>query len=474
MSMRNDISSVNLTHWVDVQQSIKNLHFMTYHTGGAAGYGAPGRGPNKIDFPLKYEVLFVAGTSDGTAVSYKWDFGDGTHPDKTKNARVLHRFSDAQVYKITLGASNSISSMSVSGVVRMMHSILNVTFENDSPTVFEYNTTFTITIGQQGTDSCFLVDLGNNTRTLYKGFDNVSCADELKIANDTKVLPSLNFTILLQYWKQMRYAVNLTAMNSVSNDTIRRWVIILPLPCKYPVVRIPDAGRTLETRMKYFRAEYISIKSRCTIDCLASRETQFQWNLFWTNGTIYETDDFDRTLSVLIIPRQTLPYENFKVTLNVSMVGLPLVFTVFDSYLEIMPSPLVAAINGGNSWLQSVSEKVTIDASPSRDPDYGRDDKQGLKYIWYCKTANESDYELPSVPDEYSKRTNDSTGAGCFRNGTRRLMINTEVLEIEPNFLWANTSYIFKLFITKDSREPVFLHVRIDLTFDVIPTMVIK
>lgn len=474
MSMRNDISSVNLTHWVDVQQSIKNLHFMTYHTGGAAGYGAPGRGPNKIDFPLEYEVLFVAGTSDGTAVSYKWDFGDGTLPVKTKNARVLHRFSDAQVYKITLGASNSISSMSVSGVVRMMHSILNVTFENDSPTVFEYNTTFTITIGQQGTDSCFLVDLGNNTRTLYKGFDNVSCADELKIANDTKVLPSLNFTILLQYWKQMRYAVNLTAMNSVSNDTIRRWVIILPLPCKYPVVRIPDAGRTLETRMKYFRAEYISIKSRCTIDCLASRETQFQWNLFWTNGTIYETDDFDRTLSVLIIPRQTLPYGNFKVTLNVSMVGLPLVFTVFDSYLEIMPSPLVATINGGNRWLQSVSEKVTIDASPSHDPDYGRDDKQGLKYIWYCKTANESDYELPSVPDEYSKRTNDSTGAGCFRNGTRRLMINTEVLEIEPNFLWANTSYIFKLFITKDSREPVFLLVCIDLTFDVIPTMVIK
>ena len=241
MTMRNDISSENLTHWVDVQRSIKNLHIMSNHTGGAAGYGAPGRGPNKTDFPVEYEVLFVAGTSDGTAVDYTWDFGDGTKK-KTKKASESHRFSDTQVYKITLEAINSISRMNVSGVVRMMHSILNVTFENDSPTVFEYNTTFTITIGQRGTDSCFLVDLGNNTRTLYKGFDNVSCADELKIANDTKVLPSLNFTILLQYWKKMRYAVNLTAMNSVSNVTIRHWVIILPLPCKYPVVRIPDAG----------------------------------------------------------------------------------------------------------------------------------------------------------------------------------------------------------------------------------------
>ena len=472
--MKNDSSSVYLTNWVNVQRSIKNLHIMSNHTGGDAGYGAPGRGPDKTDFPVEYEVLFVAGTSDGTAVVYTWDFGDGTPPFETKKASVPHRFLDTQLFNITLRASNSISNMSVSGVVRMMQSIFNVSFENDSPTVFEDNTTFTITIGQQGTDSCFLVDLGNNTRTLYKGFDNVSCDNELKIANDTKVLPSLNFTILLQYWKKTRYAVNLTAMNSVSKVTIRGWVIILPLPCNYPVVRIPDAGRTMETRMKYFRAEYISIKSRCTIDCLASRETAFQWNLFWNNGTILETDDFDKTLSVLIIPRRTLPYGKFRVTLNVSMVGLPLVYTVFDSYLEIMPSPLVAAINGGNRWIQPVYEKVIIDASPSHDPDYGKEDQQDLKYIWYCKTANESDYEFPSVPDEYSHRTNASAGAGCLRNGTRRLMINTDVLEIEPNLLWANNSYIFKLFITKESRESVFLLVRIDLEFADVPTMIIK
>ena len=477
MTMKNDISSVNVVDRVDVQRSIKDLRIMSLHTGGAAGYRAPGRGPNKTEFPVEYEVLFEAGTSDGTSVNYMWDFGDTTSPINTTITSVLHRFSHPQLFNITLRASNSISRMTVSGVVRMMQSILHVSFENDSPTVFEKNTTFTITIGQPGTDSCFLVDLGNNTRILYKGFDNVSCDNALKIANDTKVLASLNFTILLQYWKEMRYAVNLTAMNSVSNVTIRGWVIILPLPCKYPVVQIPDAGRTLETRTKYFRAEYISIKSRCTIDCLASRKTTFYWSLIKIssgddNGTILDTHNFDTTLSVLIIPRQTLPYGTFRVNLNVSMVGLPLVHTVFDSYLEIMPSPLVASIIGGSRWIQSVYDKVIIDASPSHDPDYK--DKQGIKYIWYCKTANESDYEFPSVTDEYSNRTNASGGAGCLRNGTRRLMVNTEVLEIEPNFLWANTSYIFKLFITKDSREPVTLLVRVDLTFDDVPTMVIK
>lgn len=37
--------------------------------------------------------------------------------------------------------------MSVSGVVRMMYSILNVMFENDSLIVFEYNIIFIIIIG---------------------------------------------------------------------------------------------------------------------------------------------------------------------------------------------------------------------------------------------------------------------------------------------------------------------------------------
>ena len=479
VTVKNDINSENLTDWVDVQRSIKGLNISSRHTGGAAGYGAPGRGPNQTDFPVEHEVLFKAGISDGTAVTYTWDFGDGTSPKETKNADVKHLFSDTQLFNITLGASNSISRMKVSGVVRMMQSILNVSFENDSPTVFEYNTTFTITIGQRGNDSCFLVDLGNNTRILYKGFQDVSCDDELKRTNNTKVLPSLNFTILFQYLKKRIYAVNLTAMNSVSNLTKHGWVIILPLPCKFPVVRIPDAGRTLQTRTKYFRAEYISIKSRCTIECLASRETTFQWDLIAIstgddNGTILQTDGFDKTLSVLIIPPRMLPYGRLRVKLNVSMVALPLVHTVFDSYLEIMRSPLVAAVIGGNYWIQSVNKKVIIDASPSHDPDYGLEDKQGLKYIWYCKTADEKHYDFPSVPDEYANRTNASGGGGCLRNGTRRLMENTEVLEIKPNFLWANKSYIFKLFITKDSRKPVVVLVRVNLTDDKVPTMVIK
>ncbi|XP_022801963.1 polycystic kidney disease protein 1-like 2 [Stylophora pistillata] len=477
MTMRNDVSSVNLTHVVDVQRRIKDLRILGYHTGGDAGYGAPGRGPNNAAFPLEYDVLLVANISDGTEVTYRWDFGDGTPTVETKETNVSHRFAHPEHFLVTVKAKNSISNASVGLTIRIMRSISNVTFENDSPTVHEFNTTLLITIGQQGTDSCFLVDLGNNTRILYKGFSDVSCDEELKTTNDIRVLPSLKFNVIFEYWQEVNYAVKLTALNSVSRITIHGWVIILHLPCDFPVIRIPDAGRSFGIRRKYFRADYVTIKSRCTINCLASRKTSFHWELTWIssevdNGTTLQTDSFDKNQSVLIVPQRSLPYGTFVVRLNVSMVGLPLVHRHMNAYIEILPSPLLAKIIGGNAWIQSVYKKVVLDASSSHDPDYGSEDKHGLDYFWYCKTATE-DYEFPSVPEKNFTSANGTGANGCFRNGTRRLPVRADILEIQPNVLWVNTTYIFKLFVTKDSRMAVF-YVQVSLTYGDPPTMSIR
>ena len=476
MTMRNDVSSVNLTHVVDVQRSIKDLQILAYHTDGDAGYGAPGRGPNKADFPMEYDVLLVANISDGTAVTYRWDFGDGTSVE-TKKINVLHRYLSPEGFAVTVEAKNSISDASVSRTIRIMKSIFNVSFENDSPTVHEFNTTLFITIGQRGTDSCFLVDLGNSTRILYKGFSDVSCDDELKKTNDVRVLPSLTFNITFEYWQKINYAVNLTALNSVSRVTIHGWVVILHLPCDFPVVRIPDAGRSFGTRRKYFRADYVTIKSRCTINCLASRETSFHWELTRIssgadNGTTLRTDSFDKNQSVLIVPQRSLPYGTFMVRLNVSMVGLPLVHRHKNAYIEIMPSPLLAKIISGNAWSQSVYKKMVLDASHSHDPDYGSEDKRGLEYFWYCKTTAEN-YEFPSVPSKNFTNSNGTDSSGCFRNGTRLLPVSTDILEIQPNVLWVNTTYVFKFFVTKDSRMAMFF-VRVSLTYEDPPTMSIR
>ena len=474
MTMKNNINSVSLPLWVDVQRSVKNLQNLVYHTGGDAGYGAPGRGPNENSFPLEYQVLFMANISDGTAVTYTWDFEDGTPVVETKNTSVIHGFFSPQYFNITLKAMNSISSMTVSRVIRMMESVMNVTFENDSPTVIEFNTTLFITIGQRGTDSCFLVDLGNNTRILYRGFDGVACNYELMTTNDSRVLdPSLNFTITFLYWKTLNYPVKITALNDVSRITIHGWAIIVLLPCKFPIVRIPDAGKSPHTPTKYFRASRITLKSRCTIDCLASRTTAFYWNVTKIpENDIILSDRFDDSLSVLVVPQRTLPYGKYRLLLNVSMVGLPLVYRWATAYLEIIPSPLLAEIIGGNSWIQSVYRKVILDASLSHDPDYGLSDKQGLQYFWYCKTADE-DFQFPTFPGQVSNRANISEHGGCLRNGTRRLHVDAEVLEIPAGLLWVNKTYIFKFFISKGPRMAVYF-VRVVLTYEDPPVMLIR
>ena len=476
MTMKNNVSSISLNLWVDVQRSIKDLRNLAYHTGGDAGYGAPGKGHNQDSFPLEYAVLFVANISDGTGVIYTWDFGDGA-VHETNETSVEHRFASPRRYNITLIARNSISGMVVSRVIRMMQSVLNVTFENDSPTIIVFNTSLFITVGQVGTESCFLVDLGNNTRILYRSFEGVTCDNELLTTNDIRVLPALNFTITFKYWRVLNYVVSITALNDVSRITIYDWAIILTLPCAFPVVQIPDAGRSYHNPTRYFRADYITIKSQCIIDCLASRTTAFHWDLTKIsdgedNGTILSNDLFDSTLSVLVAPQRTLPYGRYMLRVNVSMVGLPLVHRVAISFVEIMPSPLVAEIIGGNAWIQSVDRKVILDASPSHDPDQGKDDKRGLKYFWYCKTADE-DYEFPSVPEQCSNCINVSEHGGCFMNGTRRLLANTELVEFPSRLLQVNRTYIFKFFITKDARMAV-VFVRISLTYEDPPTMVIR
>lgn len=465
MTIKNDVSVVSLKVWVDVQTSVKDLQILTYHTAGDAGYGAPGKGLNKDSFPLEHSVLLVARISNGTAVTYTWSFGDGEILE-TNETGVEHRFTSPRYFNITLTAKNSISVMVVSRMIRMMESVVNVTFENNSPTVIDFETTLFVSVGQIGTESCFLLDLGNNTRILYRGVQGVTCDDKLTKTNDIRVLPSLEFAINFTYWRVFNYFVAITALNDVSRITLHGWVIILNLPCEFPFVQIPDAGKSYHNPTKYHRADYITIKSRCIIDCLASRTSAFHWDLTKIsdgadNGTIVN-DLFDYSLSVLIIPQRTLPYGKFMLRLNVSMVGLPLVHRAAVSYIEIVPSPLVAEIIGGNAWIQSVHREIILDASPSHDPDQGEDEKQDLEYLWYCKTADEL-YEFPSVPERSSNRSYISEDGGCFMNGTRRLLVNTEIVEIPARLLWVNKTYIFKFFITKALRMGMFV-VRVSLT----------
>lgn len=117
-------------------------------------------------------------------------------------------------------------------------------------------------------------------------------------------------------------------------------------------------------------------------------------------------------------------------------------------------------------------KKIVLDASHSHDPDYGSEDKRGLEYFWYCKTTTEN-YEFPSVPSKNFTNSNGTDSSGCFRNGTRLLPVSTDILEIQPNVLWVNTTYVFKFFVTKDSRMAMFF-VHVSLTYEDPPTMSIR
>ena len=463
MTVRNPISRLELVPTiVVVQRSVKNLKALTYHTGGDAVESAPGKGSANDLFPQEHPVRFVANITDGTSVTYTWNFGDGTPEVVTQKISVEHTFRETKRYEVSLVAENYVSKQEEFVSVRMLQSILNVTFVNDGPTLYRENTTFTIVIGQKGTESCFLVDVGNNTRFLYKNDESVDCADELEMTQSvTALLSDTNFNISITRTGTESFPVQLIAVNPVSRVEINDFSVVVMLPCRFPIVRIPGISKNFERPLSYYRAQYIAINSRCTVNCLASRATTFKWDIIKVKSA---TDTGSITgsppesvidLPSLIIQRQSLDYGMYKVRLNVSLVGLTLVSRVAEGYLKIKPSPLNIEIMGGNAWTHSVNTTVTLNASHTHDPDFaGAESRAGLRYYWFCTREGEN-YEVP-VNVTIEPVANGTNAGGCLGTGPGRLDFHSDILQLPAGTLQAENTYIFWLYVVKGSRNNSF------------------
>lgn len=119
---------------------------MVYYIDGDVGYGVLGRGLNKVDFLMEYDVLFVVNILDGIVVIYWWDFGDGILVEM-KKINVLYCYFSLEGFVVIVEVNNFISDVSVSCMIRIMKSIFNVLFENDSLIVYEFNIMLFIMIG---------------------------------------------------------------------------------------------------------------------------------------------------------------------------------------------------------------------------------------------------------------------------------------------------------------------------------------
>ena len=103
---------------------------------------------------------FTATVSEGSNVSYEWDFGDG---NGDTGAVVSHQYSAVGNYTAVVTATNSTGQSTSSAEVQILDvPIGGLSVENDSPTLLGSTTHFTATIGE-GSNVVYEWDFGDGS-----------------------------------------------------------------------------------------------------------------------------------------------------------------------------------------------------------------------------------------------------------------------------------------------------------------------
>lgn len=123
----------------------------------------------------------------------------------------------------------------------------------------------------------------------------------------------------------------------------------------------------------------------------------------------------------------------------------------------IANSALIADILGGNKVTRGKGSVITLDGSPSSDPDVGPGNHSSMQFTWLCKNQNESfpDGPLSSLPVVTS--LSGPGKGGCFGTGVGKLKSNAKAVQLDTSQMAVGESYDVKLVVKKDDREDDFV-----------------
>ena len=458
VKVSNEISSGNASVEVKVQDKVYGLNF----TANVTSYvnECPQRKsffPHKNVFPLEYDIFFNASIINGTNVTYTWNFPDG---HKIEGISCRHKFNKTGDHNISLLAKNEVSNDTKEMKITVEESILGVSLKNDGPAVRNQSLNFTLRMKKKGSNSCFKIDL-NDSRTeprYYKtGTPFASC-------NGAKSLTSPeNFTHT--YNKAQDYNVTLTAENRVSCVWIRNHeskASVVKGHCIYPIISAEIATSKV-TPTKYKRSKKIDIKTTNVIDCYDVSQTHYEWHIYKLRGD--ERRDLKTDKSDLHIPARRLEYGLYELIFRIDMKVEPGVFTEEKFYIKIIPSELVAIIDGGTERTVGNVAPLVLNAEKSNDPDSNPPNNSYYNFAWFCKREGDANYTLPTnltnlppipVPPPQTKNASDPSLnlGGCFDYGPGQLNFTSQkTITLNTSLMTSGTTYIIRFVMTKDVRQ---------------------
>ncbi|XP_033125654.1 polycystic kidney disease and receptor for egg jelly-related protein-like [Anneissia japonica] len=463
-----------------------------------------------IYVPLDRQVLVNISYSNGTGITYYWDFND-TYKDSinvTDIPEALYEYTYPGIYEVMINSSNPVFSVVTSVKIDVQGAMRNLTITGPGPKDETQNVEFTLTASIFGTSVCYRFEYFDvqhcNSSVVFTG-DQYMCemqynVTEIKVDPDIDKLWETGFNgsyaSLLQVHKFNEtciHNVSINASNIVSYQFRFIQQIITKKPCFFPVVSVKKLNLCNENfncdkygNRAFKSADVIMVFSEVTISCQTTNVAYYNWKLSDDKGPYSLPDNvvtFGSPLPVLSIPRASfgINYGTYEISLTVKMDEECGLETTDSTQITVESSDLQARISGGSYRTFGNSSTFEIDASEETiDPD--SQGEESFTISWLCRQKkyvynNETIYtNIEEFADkrnvtssgkvnpefEYAKKNNSwNITKGCFYNGTDKagghltefdneLKISVKVEDFQPGF---DMEYEFMLVISQGDRE---------------------
>ena len=488
ITVNNEIHLAFMEIEVEVQTPITNFSAVSLNTGPEANIGKPGFGHDKTYFPCDFPVLFNTTIATGTNVTYYWDFSNG-YEVTTTTPFINYTFEIPNLYTINITAWNVVSKDILQLTVRSQCMVKTINFTNDGPQKLGLPINFTVGIKQVGTESCFLVEIGDNKVFNYKTDDAITCEEECSNGvQEDRTFTGKNFSFDHTYSAVDNYPLLITGCNKVSKVNVSGKAVTLDKPCDYPVVTIDSdaVGSIRQNAVRYYRWKSIKIKNTVVVNCEASDKTNFTWIVkkwdvdsgsFQTFPLIGNALSTSKKLTMEINPME-FSIDEYYFEFTCAMADVKGVEGSSEGYINVIPSDIEAAIAGGSTRAIGEGKEATIDASSTKDPDVPENENSDsdFQYCWFCAKQGSYDPELvknctllpafPLSPIPHVTANNSSNNEtqsnstvvdedGCFGYPPGRLNASTPQISFNTLRMRLYSTYDVCVLAMKDIRRSV-------------------
>ena len=383
--------------------TIKDV-LVTYQDGKTGKADKTGHGDGTY-YPVRKDVTFSIKTNaevfDTEWIITKEEEKNTTELTVLNQKSFMHLFKENGVRTIKYHVSNNISHAEGEMVLNFIEAAGPVTLTSNTPQWIGYGMNFTVLMPDKGQETCFRFDAGDGT-VYYYTTEKGDCTEFYpELLSSTKknttsgIFPKYQDSLLIfhNYSTWNFYTATVTAVNHLSRQNSTTQVLASQVICNFPTTNITNLGVSPFYPTRLSRSEKMTVYLDAEINCAFISKAKYEWSIFkynQVNGKLtpvlldnktYSFDPYNQ--KDLIIKKKSLPYGVYLIKSIVTMDDpKALVFrTPQRGYLQIYPSNLVAAVEGGALIRRGIGNPIPFSGAASCDPDINKNNFTGKDFF---------------------------------------------------------------------------------------------